>query len=89
MLNMTKLGLELLPGSDMKGGVSCISNRCSKANNNYWKSCDPKQELRHNIYLDTNNLYSYAMSNSLPTSGLKWIDPKEFNLNKYTSNSSK
>ena len=89
MLNMTKLELELLPDPDMRGGVSYISNRYSKANNNYWKSCDPKQELRHNIYLDTNNLYSYAMSNSLPTSGLKWIDPKEFKLNKYTSNSSK
>ena len=25
----------------------------------------------------------------LPTSGVKWIDPKEFDLNKYTSNSSK
>ena len=25
----------------------------------------------------------------LPTSGLKWIDPKQFELNKYTSNSSK
>ena len=25
----------------------------------------------------------------LPTSGLKWIDPKEFDLNKYTGNSSK
>ena len=23
----------------------------------------------------------------LPTSGFKWIDPKEFDLNKYTSNS--
>ena len=29
------------------------------------------------------------MSTSLPTSGFKWIDPKEFDLNKYTSNSSK
>ena len=29
------------------------------------------------------------MSEFLPTSGYKWIDPKEFNLNKYTSNSSK
>ena len=23
----------------------------------------------------------------LPTSGFKWIDPKEFNLNKYITNS--
>ena len=29
------------------------------------------------------------MFNCLPTSRFKWIDPKEFNLNKYTSNSSK
>ena len=29
------------------------------------------------------------MSKSLPTKGLKWIDPKEFDLNKYTSNSLK
>ena len=29
------------------------------------------------------------MSKFLPTSRFKWIDPKEFELNKYTSNSSK
>ena len=29
------------------------------------------------------------MSNFLPISGLKWIDPKVFGLNKYTSSSSK
>ena len=29
------------------------------------------------------------MSTFLPTSGFKWIDPEEFNLNKYTCNSSK
>ena len=29
------------------------------------------------------------MSKFLPTSGFKWIDPKEFDLNKYTNNSSK
>ena len=29
------------------------------------------------------------MSKFLSTSGFKWIDPKEFDLNKYTSNSSR
>ena len=30
------------------------------------------------IYLDTNNLCGYAMSNFLPTVEFKWMDPKEF-----------
>ena len=29
------------------------------------------------------------MSKFLPTGGFKWIDPKEFDLNKYISNSLK
>ena len=29
------------------------------------------------------------MSKFLPKSGFKWIDPKEFDLNKHTDNSSK
>ena len=66
-----------------RSGVSFISNRYTKASNKYLKSS------RHLIYLDANNLYSYVMYKFLPTSGFKWIDPKEFDLNKYTSNSSK
>ena len=41
------------------------------------------------IYLDKNNLHGYAISKFIPTSGFKRIDPKEFDLNKYVSNSSK
>ena len=98
MLNMTKVELELIPGpadmylffkKGMTGGVSYISNRYSKANNNYSKSHDPKQESKHIKYLDANNLYGYAMSKFLPTNDFKWIDPKELELNKCTSNSSK
>ena len=73
----------------MRGGVSSISNRYSKANNKYLKSYDPKQESKHIIYLDTNNFHGYTISKFLPTSGFKWIDPKQFDLNKCTSNSSK
>ena len=96
MLKTTKIKLELISDPDMfiffekgiKSGFSFISNR-SKANNKYLKSYDPKQESKHIIYLDVNNVYCYAMSKFLPTGRFKWIDPKEFDLNKYTSNSSK
>ena len=51
------------------------------------KFFDPKQESKHIIGLDANNLYGYT-SKFLPAYGFKWRDPKEFNLNKYTDNSS-
>ena len=97
MLNITKVELELIPDPDMyiffekgtRDGVSYISNNYSKANNKYLKSYDPKQESKHIIYLDANNLYANVMSKFRPSSGFKWIDLKEFDLNKYTSNSSK
>ena len=96
MINMTKVELELISELDMyiffekcmRGGVSYISNRYSKANK-YLKSYDQKQESKHIIYLDANNLYCYAMSKFFPTSGFKWLDPKRFELNKHTSNSLK
>ena len=72
-----------------RSAISYISNRYSKANNKYLKSYDPKQELKYIIYADVNNLCCYAISKFLHTSGFKWIDPKEFDFNKYTSNSSK
>ena len=50
MLIMTKVKLELISDADMylffekgmRGGVSYISKRYIKGNNNYFKSCDPK-----------------------------------------------
>ena len=96
MLNMTKIKLKFISDPDMyiffekgmRGGISYISNRCSKVNNTYLKSYDRKQESKHIIYLDENNLYGYTMSKYLSISGFKWIDPEEFDLDKYTSNSS-
>ena len=72
-----------------KGGISYTSNRYIKANNTYLKSYYSKKESKHITYLETNNLYGYAMSKVLPATGFKWIGPKEFNLNKPTSNNSK
>ena len=81
MLNMAEVELELISDADMyllfekgmRGGVSYISKRYSKANKKYLKFYDPKQESKH-IYL---------------AGKFKWIDPKEFDSNKYTKNSSK
>ena len=39
-----------------------------KITNKYLKSYDPKQESKHIIYLDANNLYGYVISKFLPTS---------------------
>ena len=97
MFNMKKMELELIPDSDMqiffekgtRGGASYVSNRYSKTSNKYLKSEDPRRESKHIIYLDANNLYGQTMSNFLTTRGFKWIDPKQLDLNKYTSNSSK
>ena len=94
---MTKIELELILYPDMnlffeKGtqdGISYISNRYSKVNDKYLKTYDPKQESKHIIYLDANSLYDYSMSKFLSASAFKWINPKEPDLNKYTSNSSK
>ena len=71
MLNMTKIELELTSDSDMylffekslRGKIRYICKRPNKANNKYLKSYDTKQESKHIIYLDANNLYDYAISN--------------------------
>ena len=68
MLNIQKIKLELILDPDMyiffekgmRGGVSYIFNRYSKVNNKYLKRYDPKQESKHIIYFDANNLYGYG-----------------------------
>ena len=52
------------------------------------KSNNPKRELKHIIYLDANNLYGYLLPKFLQTCGFIWIDPKEFDFNKFNSNGS-
>ena len=82
-------GMYILFEKGTRGRIPYISNRYSKANNKYLKSHAPKQEPKHIIYLDLNNLYGYAIYRFLSKSGFKWIYFKEFDLNKDTSNSFK
>ena len=73
MLNKTEVEAELISDvgmylffeKGMRGRVSYIYKRYSKANNKCLKSYHPKQELKHIIDLDVNNSYGYLMSRFL------------------------
>ena len=53
-----------------------MSNRYSKANNKYMKGFDKNKESTYIQHFDANNLYGWAMSQSLPVNGFKWVKNK-------------
>ena len=80
-LKETGQQLQLLHDYDMlmmfergiRGGISHISKRYAVANNKYMKDYNPGKESTYIQYLDANNLYGWAMSQSLPTHGFSWM----------------
>ena len=99
MLNVTRIELDLTSEIDMhlfiekgmRGGISYIAKRHSKANNKYMESYDSSEESKCIMYLDANNSYGWAVSQYLPYSGLKWLNQKEtvrFNVDSIEENSS-
>ena len=61
----------------LRGGILMINNRFSKANNPYVPDYDPTQENSYVMYFDANNLYGWAMSQSLPTGEFDWLTEQE------------
>ena len=57
----------------MRGGISYVNKRYSKANNKYCPDYDKTKPEKYITYLDMNNLYGYAMSEYLPYRGFKWV----------------
>ena len=80
-LKETKQDLELLKDYDMlmmiergiRDGITHISKRYAEANNKYMKAYDQDKPSSYIQYLETNNLFSWAMSQKLPSHGFKWI----------------
>ena len=98
MLKLTNIKLELMTDIDMfqfiekgmRGGVSDIANRYGNANNKYMKEYNEKAPSKYIMYLDTNNLYGWAMSQYRPTGNFKWLTDKEISkidLGKYKADS--
>ena len=64
----------------MRGGISYIAKRFSKANNKYMKSYDNSKSSKYITYLDSNNFYGWEISQYLPYRGFKWLKKKLINL---------
>ena len=81
MLKMTKIELELIVDmfieKGMRGGISHIAKRHSKANNKYMKNYDNIKEYVYITYPDANNLHDWAMSHPLLYGGFKWLSREE------------
>ena len=56
----------------MRGGISYIAKRYSKANNNYIKFYNNSYISKYKTFLHVNNFYGCAMSQYIPYSGFKW-----------------
>ena len=84
-LKKTGIRLELLLDPNMllmfergiRGGITQSIHRWAKANNPYMgSSYNPNESTKYLQYLDTNNLYGWALSQLLPTGGFRWVEVK-------------
>ena len=63
---ISNIGMYLFIQKGMKGGISYIAKRHSKANNKYMQSYDVNKPSKFIMYLGSNNLYGWEMSRYLP-----------------------
>ena len=58
----------------MHGGISMVSKRHAWVNNPRVEGYDSSKPNNHIMDLDANNLYSWAVSQALPTGGFWWVE---------------
>ena len=57
----------------IRGGICHAIHKYFEVNNKYMKNYDKNEESSFLEYLDTNNLYGWEMSQSLPVDGFDWV----------------
>ena len=74
---ISDIDMHLFIEKRMRGGISYIAKRHSKANNKYMKSYDEYKISKYITYFDANNLNGWAMSQYLPHGRFKWLNQKK------------
>ena len=90
MLKKTGVELELFTDPDkylfvesgIRGGVSVQSHRYAEANEPSMATYDESKPNKFNMYLDANNLYGWAMMQSLPVSDFEWMTFTDLDVEK-------
>ena len=86
LLLMTGTKLDVVHDYDMylmiergiRGGISSIMHRHSKANNKYMDNYDQDLVSKYIMYLDANNLYGWSMIQHLPVGNYKFEEVDRF-----------
>ena len=69
---LTDIDTLLMVETRIRRGIFHAIHQYVEASNKYMKEYNKAKESSYLIYLDANNLYGQAMSQSLPVHGLKW-----------------
>lgn len=95
MLKFTNVQIELFTDIDhlmfveksLRGGLSQVSNRHCKTNNKYMGlEYDSSKPSNYLLYLDVNNLYGWAMNETLPISDYSWVEQDFSDIENCTRN---
>lgn len=78
VFNDQQLDMHLFIERGLRGGISMMFNRYSKANNKYMSDYDKSETDKYIFYCDCNNLYGGSMISKLPLNSYVWADETQF-----------
>ena len=77
---LTEVDQYLFLNKAMRGGLSMVAKRHSKANHPSLSSYDSSRPCKFLMFLDANNLYGKAMMGFLPVGGFRWMTREELTV---------